>query len=144
MRQQPEFEWDQESRSAICLITYENQSFVGTALCHPDDEDMCSEKVGCEIALRRARIELLKYYRNKLKTEFQALRQVYHEMKQSKKFNPESYEVKKLLSSMNRLQFDFEFSKETLDEERKELRAYLAQKDSFYNKLRKKRESKDE
>lgn len=53
----PEFTWDEESGSAICIIKDEkNRVFIGEAICHPDDQDMISERTGCELAFRRAKL----------------------------------------------------------------------------------------
>lgn len=57
---------------------------------------MMSEKTGCEIAFRRAKIEVLKSYRDELKIKLEALRQLYYSMNQSNKFNEKSYENKML------------------------------------------------
>lgn len=41
-------------------IKYNGQSYTGTAICHPDDKDFYSRKVGQRIALSRARIAAMK------------------------------------------------------------------------------------
>ena len=85
--------WDNETKEATCTLYLNNGlSFVGKAKCHPDDEDMVTEKVGCEIALRRATILLLKSRKIELQGGYNALHQLYYSMKHSKKFNPKSYE----------------------------------------------------
>ena len=93
----PKFEWYEEDRQAICTLRTKYGVFKGIASCHPDDEDMMSEKVGCEIAYSRAAIESLKYERDCIiKPSLKSLRQLYFSMKHSKKFNPKSYEAKML------------------------------------------------
>lgn len=53
----PEFTWDEETGIAICIITDDKQrTFIGEATCHPDDTDMRSERTGCELAFRRAKL----------------------------------------------------------------------------------------
>ena len=93
----PKFEWYEEDRQAICKLHTKYGVFTGIASCHPDDVDMMSEKVGCEIAYSRAAIESLKYERDCIiKPSLKSLRQLYFSMKHSKKFNPKSYEAKML------------------------------------------------
>ena len=41
------------------IIQYHGRIYQGVALLHPEDKDFFSEKVGCNIALSRARIEAL-------------------------------------------------------------------------------------
>ena len=61
------------------------------------DQDMMSEKTGCEIANRRAEIMVLKgYVKNELKPRLRALKQLYYSMNRSKYFNEKSYENKML------------------------------------------------
>lgn len=93
----PKFKWYGEIGKAICQLHTKYGVFGGTASCHPDDKDMMSEKVGCEIAYSRAAINSLKYERDCIiKPSLKALRQLYFSMKHSKKFNPKSYEAKML------------------------------------------------
>lgn len=93
----PIFHYDKETGCSTCVIETKYGKFSGTACCHPDDMDMASEKVGCEIAYSRAAIESLKYERDCIiNPALKALKQLYFSMKHSKKFNPKSYETKML------------------------------------------------
>ena len=95
MNKKPEFHF--ENGIAKCVLNTKYGTFKGEAKCHPDDFDMESEKVGCEIAYCRATIEALKHERdNVIKPSLKALKQLYYSMKHSKKFNPKSYENKML------------------------------------------------
>lgn len=136
MKYLPTFKWDEETGVATCILTDGQHYFTGIACCHDDDEDMCSQKVGEEIACRRARIDYLKFYRDTLKSELRGLRQFYYAISQSNKFNKESYEVKMLFRHINRLEFDLNYAREIIEEERKSLNQYINNKEKFYQKIR--------
>lgn len=139
MKHQPEFIWDDLNKVALCVIYDGQNTYYGQARCHEKDMDMCSEKTGCEIAFRRARIKYLQYYRDTLKTQIKALNQLYYSMKHSKKFNPKSYENKMLQRQIRLTNLDLDTVKEMLTTEQQELKAYLDKKDIFYNRIRNKR-----
>lgn len=138
MSRVPEFHWDKDNGEAVCiLIDEKKRRFVGTAYCHEDDRDMMSERTGCEIAYRRARIEQICAIRDcDIKPALAALKQLYFSMKHSKNFNPKSYENKMLQRHIRSLEFDLTTIKEMLAYEREELKDYIADKDKFYQKAR--------
>lgn len=143
MKRQPIFEWNEESGVASCILTNGQKCYVGTAQCHSEDEDMQSEKTGCEIAFKRARIKVWQGYRDELKIKFAALNQLYYSMKHSSHFNEKSYENKMLQRQINLIKFDLDTIKEMIDYERKELRDYIKNKDIFYNKVRERRHNNE-
>ena len=96
MKNEPIFTWDEVFGRASCILSDGDRIYTGFAQCHPDDGDMASEKTGCEIALRRARINALRGYRDELKIRLSALNQYYHSMNMSHRFNEKSYENKML------------------------------------------------
>ena len=87
MKNEPIFHWDETSGKAACIVSDGEKVYTGFAQCHPDDRDMTSEKTGCEIALRRAKINALRGYRDELKIRLSALNQYYHSMNMSNRFN---------------------------------------------------------
>ena len=94
----PIFHYDKETGCSTCVIETKYGKFSGTACCHPDDMDMASEKVGCEIAYSRAAIDSLKYERdNVIKPSLKALKQLYYSMNRSKRFNPNRKNLDKRL-----------------------------------------------
>ena len=96
-----EFYWDEGIGFAKCTLKTQYGEFTGVAQCHPDDEDMMSEKVGCEIAYARATINSLIHARdNVIKPSLKALKQLYYSMKNSKHYNSKSYENKMLWSQI--------------------------------------------
>ena len=142
MRYEPTFEWDEENGLALCVLFDGEHYFTGTAFCCEEDLDMCSQRTGEEIALRRARIEYLKFYRDSLKNQLKGLQQFLSSIKQSYKFNNKSFETIKLFKHINRLSFDLNYAKELIKNERELLYKYIEDKEIFYKKLRKVREKK--
>lgn len=100
---------------------------------------MKSEKTGCEIAFRRAKIHAIQDYRDELKTKLAALNQLYYSMKHSTHFNEKSYENKMLQRQIRTIKFDLETTKEIIATEYKNLKEYIDNKDTFYKKTRAKR-----
>ena len=133
----PKFEWYEEDRQAICKLHTKYGTFTGIASCHPDDEDMMSEKVGCEIAYSRAAIESLKYERDcVIKPSLKALKQLYYSMKHSKKFNPKSYEYKMLKRQIECWEFDLTVINDMINTERTWIRDYINTKEALYQNIR--------
>ena len=138
----PKFEWYEEDRQAICKLHTKYGIFTGIASCHPDDEDMMSEKVGCEIAYSRAAIESLKYERdNVIKPSLKALKQLYYSMNRSKRFNPKSYEYKMLKRQIECWEFDLAMIGDMIDTERTWIRDYINTKEALYQNIRANRNS---
>lgn len=138
----PKFEWYEEDRQAICKLHTKYGTFTGIASCHPDDEDMMSEKVGCEIAYSRAAIESLKYERDCIiKPSLKALKQLYYSMNRSKRFNPKSYEYKMLKRQIECWEFDLAMISDMIDTERTWIRDYINTKEALYQNIRANRNS---
>lgn len=134
---EPTFEWVEELGQTTCVIEdKQGHIFIGTATCHDDDQDMKSRRTGEEIAYRRARIEQMRYIRENVKLELQALNQLYYSMKHSMRFNPNSYENKMLQRQIRGKTFDLDTIKEMLATERENLKNMLQEKDKFYNQVR--------
>jgi hypothetical protein len=139
MKYEPIFEWDETTRTAVCILSDGEKLFYGTANCHSDDADMCSEKTGCEIAFRRAKIKYYRYYRDCLKERKAALHQLYYSINKSKKFNKKSYENRMLQRQIHMIDFDLNTAYELLANEEQDLIEYIKNKDEFYKNIRKNR-----
>ena len=144
MKNEPIFNWDEEAGIASCILSDGEKIYTGFAQCHPDDEDMKGQKTGCEIAFRRARINALRGYRDELKIRLATLKQLYHSMNISYRFNEKSYENKMLQRQIRMINFDLTTTKEMIATEEQNLRAYIKEKDEFYNKTRKRRAMREE
>lgn len=136
MKHEPIFNWDENAGVASCILSDGEKVFTGFAQCHPDDRDMSSEKTGCEIAFRRARISALRGYRDELKTKLKALNQLFYSMNRSYRFNEKSYENVMLQRQIRMINFDLATTKEMIATEEQSLRQYLSDKDEFYTKTR--------
>ena len=136
MKNEPIFNWDEETGIASCILNDGQKVYTGFAQCHPDDEDMKGQKTGCEIAFRRARIDALRGYRDELKIRLSTLNQLYHSMNISYRFNEKSYENKMLQRQIRQISFDLDTAKEMIATEQESLRAYIKEKDNFYTKTR--------
>ena len=143
MKNEPIFTWDEVTGTASCILSDGEKIFTGFANCHPEDSDMCSEKTGCEIALRRAKINALKDYRNEVKVRLSALNQLYYSMNRSKYFNKKSYENKMLQRQIRLTNFDLDTVKEMIVSEQQSLKSYIDEKEKFYNKTRLRRKKAD-
>ena len=138
----PIFHYDKETGCSTCVIETKYGKFSGTACCHPDDMDMASEKVGCEIAYSRAAIDSLKYERdNVIKPSLKALKQLYYSMNRSKRFNPKSYEYKMLKRQIECWEFDLAVIGDMIDTERTWIRDYINTKEALYQNIRTNRNS---
>ena len=104
---------------------------------------MESEKTGCEIAFKRAKISALRGYRDELKIRLKTLNQFYSTINQSKRFNENAYENKMLRRQIRLINFDLDTINEMIDSEYKSLLAYTHEKNDFYNKVRQQRKIKE-
>lgn len=137
MIRKPLFSW--QDGEAICVLNDGKKVFYGAASCHPNDEDMMNEKTGCEIAMRRAELKYYRYCRDNLKERLAALKQLYYTMNRSKYFNENSYENKMLQRQIRMIELDLATVREMIADGEQSLRTYIAEKDKFYNKIRKNR-----
>ena len=136
MNKQPKVEWDEATKTATCILEDGDKIYCGVAACHPDDYDMCSEKTGCEIAVRRATIEAYRGYKRIIKERLGALNQYYYSINMSKKFNEKSYENKMLQRQIRFLKDDLATINKLIDSEYENLRTYINEKDKFYKRIR--------
>ena len=142
MKEQTLFDWDSENGIATCILTDgHHHVFYGEARCHPKDKDMMSEKTGYAIALRRAYIKALCYYRDSdCKPKLKTLKQFYNSINFSKEYDSKHYIVKRLLKHIDIAQKDLDSINELIKTEREQLKIFIDQKDEFYGKIRNNRQ----
>ena len=134
------YSWEEELGLAIVTIHENGMTFVGTAKCHEQDQDMKSEKVGTFIALNRAQIKHLTYIINKeLKPQLKAIETMYNEMTQCKNFNPKSFEARRMRKKMYEIKDDIAELNEFKQFKINETAEYIKVKEDFYQKARKHR-----
>ena len=135
---EPIFTWDEETGIATCELSgIDGMKFIGKATCHNDDLDMKSQHTGYELAFRRAEIEAYRYYRNILKSQLDALKQLYYSMKHSGNFNEKSYENYMLQRQIKLKEIDINEVKTMLIEKRLGITEIIASKEALYQQLRK-------
>lgn len=133
----PEYTWNPELGIAGCTIYYKDIEFYGSAVCHPDDEDMMSKLTGQIIAEARATIAYLVHIRdNEIRPQLKALYQLYYSMKHSKNFTPRSYEAIMLYKQIHHLENDLTEIKLEIANIKKNLKEYIEQKDKDHKAIR--------
>ena len=121
-------------------IRYKGFDFQGTAVCHDDDLDMESERVGLSIAEARATVKVLKYIRdNEIKTQLKILEHLHSNMKTSKFYNPNSYEAKMLRKQIGVIKKELATVNNTIVDTKKFLKDYIDGKEKLYQRLRAKK-----
>ena len=138
MNYEPKFSWHPDSGTAICVLKdNKGRTFVGEAMCHPNDLDMVSERTGCELAFRRAKLEYLRTIRDaELKPALRALKHLYGCMTHSTNFNANSYEARTIRKHIHQITFDLTTIKEEIAYEYQGITDYIKGKDRIYNKIR--------
>ena len=132
----PQFYFNPEDGSSLCVITTKNSTYVGTAQCLDSDRDMMSEKTGCEIAYHRAIIHSLQDHLADLKSELMGLHKYYYSVNQSKYFDEHSYMANMLKSQIEQHNDDILTTKALIHKEKDYLKTYLQNKADFYQKIR--------
>lgn len=123
--------------SAKCIINYKGFDFIGCAKCHPEDEDMESERVGMTIAETRASIKVINFIRDyEVKPQLKILNHLYSNMRRSKYYNPNSYEAKMLRSQIRVIEKELATINNQIADERKFVKDYIDGKDKLYQRLR--------
>lgn len=130
-------DYDYNDGFAIYTIKYNNHVFTGRAVCHPEDRDFESARVGLTIAEARANIEVLRYIREcELKPQLKILNHLYANIKTSKYYNPTSYETKMLRSQIRALKKELTILNNEIADEQKFIKDYISGKDKLYKRLR--------
>lgn len=132
------FSYDKENNTASCIISYNGMEFVGLATCHPEDLDFASERTGCAIAESRAKVKMWKYIKNgELAPILKTFKHLMSCMKNSKHFNPSSYEAKMIRSQIKQIENKIGETNVRIQLEKDFLKNYIKSKDDFYKKIRK-------
>ena len=132
--------YDETDGIASCTLTYRSVSgqdivALGTALCHPQDQDMKSQITGEYIARARAVVALAQRINaEELKPGLVALKHLLSTMDHGG-YDPNSKEIKNF-------EDDIRYNKIIIDEEKKMLREYIKDKEAIYQQLRSKEDNK--
>ena len=122
---------------SLFVIYYNGHAFDGTAICHDDDKDFESERVGLTIAESRANIKVLRHIRDcEIKPQLKVLNHLLANMKTSKYYRPNSYEAKMLRSQIRAIEKELTTIKNGIADEQKFIKDYIEGKDKLYKRLR--------
>ena len=140
MKYKPEFTWNETTGESTCILTdNKNRVFVGTAQCHPNDYDMVSERTGCELAFRRAKLEYVRTIRDaEIKPGLAVLEHLYASMIHSTHFEANSYEARTIRKHIHQFKFDLTTIKEMIANEYQGITDYIKGKDKVYKRIRSK------
>ena len=136
----PEFSWDDENKVAVCIVKDDkDRTYVGEATCHENDLDYASERTGCELAFRRAKLQYLRTVRDAdLKPALAALQHLYGCMAHSTHFEAKSYEARTVRKHIHQTTFELATIKEEIAYEYQAITDYIRGKDKLYKRLREK------
>ena len=142
MKKHNRMSWNPETGVATYTIIYDGQEFIGTAQCHPEDEDMKNEYAGYAIAEYRALIKLGKHIRtNELRPQLKILKHLYATMAQRKDFDKRQPDAKLVWRQIKMLENEIVEVSKSISELQLNLFDYIDYKEYFYKKLRKLRDS---
>ena len=132
------YKFEQYDSTYLCYIDRDGVKFFGEAYCHPEDEDMKSERTGYFIAETRANISMLRYIRDhEVIPMLKYYKHFYDCVSHSSKFNKDSYEAKMLLKELRKWEKELSDVREEIKHNRDYLREYIDQKEKLYQKIRK-------
>lgn len=121
----------------LIVIKYNNRNYHGCAITHPDDQEFFSEKVGYSIAVSRARIQILKDEKERLRQEYIDKMRLYNDVlgygaKKSEELDPTGAFKKNIDKTLHR----YFTVAEVLKEEQEGLKTYLEGQNTFIEKLK--------
>jgi hypothetical protein len=139
----PKYTWDAHYGFAECTILVDGMEISGSAYCAKEDREFMSEKVGMELAEKRAIINGMKYtVKYNLLPQIKVLKQVLQQIESSKKFNPQNYEYKMIRRQLKIKEADMaEFKRQIADLEAY-IKSYIRIKDDVHKRLRSIRDKK--
>lgn len=136
-------EYDSKLGYANAAIYRNGIGYCGTAICHPEDEDMESELIGSHIAMERAKIEFYRHIKNnEIAPSLKAIKNLYSGISQGKDFNTKSYEARKIRKEIYRLELELKGLKESINETKISLKNYIDGKDTLHKAIRDKRKGR--
>jgi len=130
-------DWNEELGLAQCVVTDISNGVIlsgyGRAACHDDDIPWKRASTGKYIAMTRAQIDILKKKRDyELKPSIMAIEHIISTMTNSKKYNPDSYEAKRIKKELKNLKDDLHMINTIIKDEQASLKTYLDAKDKLH------------
>lgn len=132
-------DWNEELGMAQCVITDISNGVIitgyGKAVCHDDDVKWKSQVTGEYIALTRANIDILRKKRDyELKPSIMVIEHIISTMINSKQYNPNSYEAKRIKKELKNLKDDLYMINTIIEDEQTSLKTYLDAKEELHQK----------
>ena len=140
-------DWNEELGLAQCVITDFSNGVIlsgyGRAACHDDDMPYKRASTGKYIAMTRAQIDILRKKRDyELKPSIMAVEHILSTMTNSKKYNPNSYEAKRINKELQNLKEELHMINTIIKDEQQALLNYLDYKNKTLDKFRNQAENK--
>jgi hypothetical protein len=132
-------DWNEELGLAQCVFTDISNGVIlsgyGRAICHDDDIPWKRASTGKYIAMTRAQIDILRKKRDyELKPSIMAIEHIISTMTNSKRYNPDSYEAKRIKKELKNLKDDLHMINTIIKDEQASLKTYLDTKDKLHKK----------
>ena len=127
-------------------VTYtkynKNQSYTGVALCHPNDRDMFSEKVGMDIAYLRADIKYLQDIKAHLKIKLTFIKDLYDRLCAKENVSIYSVEMKTIRKQMYLIKRDIAETQTDIEKNSDEIKKIIIDSEDFGRRIRANRKKK--
>lgn len=133
--------YDDVTKITTATLYMNGIGYVAYAKCHEEDWDMASELTGSHIATERALILYDMYVKNNcLAPGLKALEDLYSNMKNSKGFNEDSFEARRIRREIYKARLRVGVKREEIAKRKATLKSYMDKKNDFYKKVRNNRE----
>lgn len=134
----PIYTWDADNGIATVEQTIDNKHIKGTAKVAEEDKQFANKYTGLTIAELRMNLDYAKQHiEYDLKPQLFILNHLLGTMKKSPRFNPESYEAKRIFAERQNIIDDIEQFKNWSQATRDYLKEYIEHKDLFYRMVEK-------
>lgn len=135
---EPIYTWDVENGIATVEQTIDNKYIKGVAKVAEEDKSFASKYTGLTIAELRMNLDYAKQHiEYDLKPQLFILNHVLGTMKKSPRFNPNSYEAKRIFAERQNIIDDIEQFKNWSQATREYLKEYIDRKNTFYRLVEK-------
>ena len=126
------------------MIEYDHHKYYGTSCCHPDDIDFYSEKVGYNIAYKRAIIQCLEMQTFEAENEWKYLKTIYSNIIMNHEETPETVDpTGRMKEALYRAEKHYKKFKKARDMARKDLKNYLEAQARVVDSLKRQRAKND-
>ena len=138
MTEDTHYFYNEETGVAIVEQTIDNKHIKGVAKVAEEDKKFANKYTGLTIAELRMNLDYAKQHiEYDLKPQLFILNHVLGTMKKSPRFNPNSYEAKRICAERQNIIDDIGQFKEWAQTTRDYLKTYIEHKDTFYRMVEK-------